>query len=85
MEKIDGICREMQVHQEARKGFHWARKSKQPASKALRFWTKREENFDKFQDSFEIKISMENCIFSHFLLIISWISDSSPEVYTSGR
>ena len=34
--------------------FDWAGKSKQPACKNLRVWTKNEENFEKFQENFEI-------------------------------
>ena len=52
--KSTGICRKMQDHQELRNDFHWAGKSKQPACETLRVWTKREENFEKIQENFEI-------------------------------
>ena len=44
----------MQAHQDVRKDFHWAAKVLQGASKALRVWTKREENSEKSQAIFEI-------------------------------
>ena len=44
--------------------------------KEKRFW----KISRKFWDFF-IKISMENWLSSHFLLNISWISDSSPKVH----
>ena len=44
----------MQDHQELKLDFHWATKSKQPASKTLPLGTKGEEIFEKFQENFEI-------------------------------
>ena len=44
----------MQDPQELRNDLHWAGKAKQPACKTLRVWTIREENFETFQESFEI-------------------------------
>ena len=44
----------MQAHQDLINDFNWRGKSKQPASKGLRFWTKSEENFERFQEKFEI-------------------------------
>ena len=34
--------------------FDWAGKTKQTACKALRVWTKYEENFENFQENIEI-------------------------------
>ena len=44
----------MKYHQDLMNDFDWARKNKQPACKALRVWTKSEENFENFQEHFEI-------------------------------
>ena len=44
----------MQDHQDLRHDFHWAGKTKQPACKTLRVWTKSEENLEKFQENVEI-------------------------------
>ena len=44
----------MQDHQDLMNDFHWTGKSKQPACKTLRFWTKREENSENFQENLEI-------------------------------
>ena len=44
----------MQEHQELMNDFDCAGKTKHPASKTLRVWTKNEENFEKFQENFEI-------------------------------
>ena len=53
----------MQDHHDLMNNFDSAAKSKQPACKTLRVWTKNEENFEKIQENFDIfliKISMEN-------------------------
>ena len=50
----------MQDHQDLMNEYDWADKTKQPAWKILRVSTKKEENFKKFQENFEIKISLEN-------------------------
>ena len=44
----------MHAHQDLSKNFHWAGKIKQPACKTLRVRTQNEENFEKFQENFEI-------------------------------
>ena len=44
----------MQDPQDLRNDFDLADKTKQPACKTLRVWTKNEENFEKFQENFEI-------------------------------
>ena len=44
----------MQDHQDFRNDFLWAGKIKQPACKTLRFWTKNEENVEKFKENFEL-------------------------------
>ena len=44
----------MQEHRDLMKDFDWAGKDKQAACKTLRFWTKNEENFENFQEDFEI-------------------------------
>ena len=44
----------MQYHQDLMNDSDWAGKIKQPASKILRVWTKNEENFEHFQENFEI-------------------------------
>ena len=44
----------MQDHQDLRNDFDWADKGKPPTCKILRVWTKIEENFDNFQENFEI-------------------------------
>ena len=77
----------MKDQQHLKKDFHRACKIKKPVYNTLRVWTKNEENFEKFQETF--RFFDQNLYgkwnFSHFLLNISWISDSSPKVYTSGR
>ena len=63
--------------------FDWPGKSKQPAFKTLRVWTKNEENFENFQENFEIfwsKSLLKIDFFHNFLLNIPWISDSAPKV-----
>ena len=47
----------MQDHRDLMNDFDWAGKSKQPACKTLRVWTKNEDNFEKFQENFEIFLS----------------------------
>ena len=62
--------------------FDCAGKTMQHACKTLRVWTKNEENFENFQGNFEIfwsKSLWKIDFFSHFLLNISLISDSSPK------
>ena len=44
----------MHAYQDLMNDFDWADKTKQPASKALRVWTRKEENFENFQENFEI-------------------------------
>ena len=44
----------MQVNQDVMNDFDWAGKTKQPACKTLRVWTKNEENFENFQENFDI-------------------------------
>ena len=44
----------MQDHRDLMNDFDWAGKTKQPACKTLRVWTKNEENFENFQENFEI-------------------------------
>ena len=44
----------MQDHQDLSNDFDWAGKIKQPACKILRVLTKNEENFENFQENFEI-------------------------------
>ena len=68
----------MQSHQD----LMGAAKCKQPACKVLRVWTKNNENFENFQENFEIfwSKSLLNIDFFHnSLLNISWISDSAPK------
>ena len=44
----------MQDHRDLMNVFDWIRKTKQAACKALRVWTKNEDNFENFQENFEI-------------------------------
>ena len=44
----------MHAHQDLMNDSDWAGKTKQPACKGLRVWTKNEENFENFQENFEI-------------------------------
>ena len=44
----------MQDHQDLMNDFDCGGKTKQPACKTLRVWTKNEENFENFQENFEI-------------------------------
>ena len=44
----------MPDHQDLMNVFDWAGKTKQVACKALRVWTKNEENFEKFPENFVI-------------------------------
>ena len=52
--KSTGIYRKMHAHQDSMNDFDWAGKTKPPACKTLRVWTKYEENFEKIQENFEI-------------------------------
>ena len=68
-----------------RNDFHWAGKIKQPACKTLRVWTKSEENFEIFQEKFEIfwsKYLWKIEFFHNVLLNISWSSASSDSIYS---
>ena len=47
-------CRKMKDHQDYKNDFHRPGKRKKAACQMLRVWTKNEENFEKFQESFEI-------------------------------
>ena len=44
----------MQDHQDFMNDFDWAGKTKQHACRTLRVWTKNEEDFENFQENFEI-------------------------------
>ena len=44
----------MQDHQDLMNDFDWASKSKQRPAQIFRVWTKNEENFENFQENFEI-------------------------------
>ena len=44
----------MQDHQGLMTDFDWEGKSKQPACKTLRVWSKREENSEKFRENSEL-------------------------------
>ena len=52
--KSTGIYRKKQDHRDLMNDSDWAGKSKQPACKTLRVWTKNEQNFENFQENFEI-------------------------------
>ena len=58
----------MKEHQYMKYDFHRAGKIKKPACKTLRVWTKNEENFEKFQENFEIfDLNLNGkCLFSRF-------------------
>ena len=43
-----------QDHRNLMNDFDWAGKTKQPTCKTLRVMTKNEENFENFQENFEI-------------------------------
>ena len=77
----------MEDHQDLMNDFDWAGKIKHPACKILRAWSKSEDNFENFQEI--LRYFDQNLYgkwtFSQFLLHISWIFDSAPKVYTSGR
>ena len=65
------------------KDFDFACKTKQPAYKTFRVWTKNEETFENFQVNFEIlwsKSVWKIDFFHNFLLNISSISDSAPKL-----
>ena len=67
--KSTAICPKMKDHQDLKNDFHRTGKIKKPAYKFMRIWTKNQENFERFQENFEIfllKISMENWLFSQF-------------------
>ena len=44
----------MQDPRDLMNDFDWELKTKQPACKPLRVWTKNEEIFENFQENFEI-------------------------------
>ena len=44
----------MQAYQDLMNDFDWAGKTKHAACKTWRVWTKSEENFEKFQENFDI-------------------------------
>ena len=44
----------MQDNRDLMNDFDWTGKTKQPACKTLRVCTKNEENFENFQENFEI-------------------------------
>ena len=52
--KSTEICRKLKSHQYLMKDFHRAGKIKKPACKPLRISTKNEENFENFQENFEL-------------------------------
>ena len=54
LRKSTGIKRKKQDGRDLMNDFDWAGKTKQPACKTLRVWTKNEENFETFQQIFEI-------------------------------
>ena len=54
LEKIDWNLQKKQDHCDLMNDFDCADKSKQPACKTLRVWTKNEDNFENFQENFEI-------------------------------
>ena len=54
LERIDWNLQKMQDHRDLMNAIDWAGKSKQPACKTLRVWTKNEEHFERFQENFEI-------------------------------
>ena len=54
MRKSTGFYRKMQANRDLMDDFDWPGKSKQCACKTCRVWTKNEENFEKFQENFEI-------------------------------
>ena len=85
-EKSTEICRKMKDHQQVMNDFHKSTKIQKATPKTLRVLSKNEKDFQNFKIILRLfKISMENSLFSHFLLNISWISDSSPKVYIPGR
>ena len=42
------ICRKIQNNQDSANNFHLAVKDKKPASKILRVWTRKDQNFENF-------------------------------------
>ena len=48
------ICRKMHARQDLMNDFDWAGKTKQTPCKTLLVWSKIEENFENFQENFEI-------------------------------
>ena len=43
-----------QDHRDLMNDFDWGGKTRQRSCKTLRDWTKNEENFERFQENFEI-------------------------------
>ena len=86
--KSNGICRQMQDHQDLEMISIVQVKVINLIANFARFDQKRRK-FWKISRKlwyFLIKISMENWLFFHYLLLnISWSSASSLKVYTSGR
>ena len=54
LEIFGGIYRKMQDNRDLVNDFEWPAKTKKAACKILLVWTKHEENFEKFQENFEI-------------------------------
>ena len=54
MRKSTGFYRKMQDNRDMMNDFDWAGKTKQGACKTWRVWTKNEDNFENFQENFEI-------------------------------
>ena len=52
----------MQDNRDLMNDFDWAGKTKLPACKTLRVWTKNEEHFENFQENFEISGGWKNYV-----------------------
>ena len=65
----------MQDHQDLINDFNWAGKIKQAACKTLRVWIKNEENFEKFQENFEIFWSKSLWKINFFTFVTKYFLD----------
>ena len=77
----------MHAHQDLMNDFDWAAKTKQPACKTLRVWTKNEEHFESFQEKFEIfwskslwKIDFFSQFFTKYFLDF-WLPSESTDLW----
>ena len=65
----------MVAYQDLMNDFDWAGKTKQPTSKTFCVWTKSEENFENFQENFEIFLSKSLWKIDFFTIFTKYFLD----------